>query len=198
VLVVKLGGSQAASPMLPAWLGAIERGCGPIVVVPGGGPFADTVRAAQAVMGFDDRAAHRMALMAMTQFALALASLAPRLALAEDLAVVPAVLAAGRVPLISAWPLLRNAPNVPESWDVTSDSLSLWVAGAIGATSVVLVKHRRAPPGTTIALAVADGLVDAAFPMFAARFDGQILVAGPDHIPAALDAAAPPGQPIRP
>ncbi len=197
MLVVKLGGSHAASPLLPAWLGAIERGHGPIVVVPGGGPFADAVRAAQAAMRFDDRSAHRMALMAMAQFGLALASLAPRLALADELAALPAMLAAGRVALISAWPLLRDAANVPEDWSVTSDSLSLWVAGAIGATGVVLVKHRPAPLGATIALAAADGLVDAAFPMFADRFDGPILIAGPEHIPAALDAAAPPGQPIR-
>jgi len=194
VLVLKLGGSHAASPLLHDWLAAIARGRGPIVVVPGGGPFADAVRAAQPAMGFDDSAAHRMALMAMAQFATALASVSPRFALTDELGAIPAMLAAGRVPLISAWPLLRDAADVPESWDVTSDSLSLWIANAAGASNVTLVKPRPAAPGATIASLAADGLVDAAFPDFAARFDGTISIAGPADVPAALDASAPPGQ----
>src|SRR5688572_11112389 len=67
--VVKLGGSYALSPRLPAILAAIRASHVPVVVVPGGGPFADAVRAAQPRMGFGDRAAHRMALLAMAQFA---------------------------------------------------------------------------------------------------------------------------------
>ena len=34
-----------------------------MIVVPGGGPFADAVRASQAEIGFDDAAAHEMAML---------------------------------------------------------------------------------------------------------------------------------------
>src|SRR2546426_804978 len=56
--VVKLGGSFAFSPYLRDWIAAIAGCAGRTVVVPGGGPFADVVRAGQARMGFDDLAAH--------------------------------------------------------------------------------------------------------------------------------------------
>src|ERR1700741_3246428 len=92
LIIVKLGGSQAFSKHLPAWLDAITLAAGRVVIVPGGGPFADTVRAAQPTMGFDDRAAHRMALLAMEQFACALAGLRPSLRLAESAAAIRAAL----------------------------------------------------------------------------------------------------------
>ena len=57
---------------------------GSIAIVPGGGPFADGVRTAQASIGYDDRAAHAMALMAMAQFGCALRSLNPALTLAAS------------------------------------------------------------------------------------------------------------------
>ena len=66
--IVKLGGSHATGPHIKDWLAAIAAEAGSIAIVPGGGPFADAVRAAQASMGYDDRAAHAMALMAMAQF----------------------------------------------------------------------------------------------------------------------------------
>src|SRR5688500_18950677 len=82
LVVVKLGGSLHASPGLRAWLTAFatEPRC---VVVPGGGPFADTVRRLQDEISFDDLAAHRMAILAMQQYALHLHALEPRLTLAE-------------------------------------------------------------------------------------------------------------------
>src|SRR5882757_6158198 len=97
--VVKLGGSHAFAPHLADWIAAIAAHIGRIVVVPGGGPFADAVRAAQPKIGFDDNAAHRMALLAMEQYGCALASLNPRLALAESRAAIDRALAAGRVPI---------------------------------------------------------------------------------------------------
>ncbi|MBV9052148.1 MAG: hypothetical protein JO196_07095, partial [Hyphomicrobiales bacterium] len=73
--VVKLGGSLAFADLLPTWLSAIEAGAGNTVLVVGGGPFADVVRLAQPRMGFDDRAADAMALLAMEQYAIAVAAL---------------------------------------------------------------------------------------------------------------------------
>ena len=84
--VVKLGGSLHDAPALRALAARSSRpgrarrasSC------PGGGPFADAVRApAAGAWAFDDLAAHRMAILAMQQFGLALQALEPRLALAE-------------------------------------------------------------------------------------------------------------------
>ena len=73
-IVVKLGGSVVRSQELPAWLDVIAASPRPIIIVPGGGAFADEVHAAQAELGFGDGAAHRMALLAMDQLAWAVTS----------------------------------------------------------------------------------------------------------------------------
>ena len=67
--VVKLGGSTASRAEMSVWIAALASSSLPIVIVPGGGPFADQVRAAQKRMGFSDVAAHAMAILAMDQFA---------------------------------------------------------------------------------------------------------------------------------
>ncbi|MDZ7736033.1 MAG: hypothetical protein U5P41_07960 [Gammaproteobacteria bacterium] len=65
-VVIKLGGSLLDSPRLAEWLGILaEHGAGRAVIVPGGGRYADAVRAAQAGQGFDDTTAHRRAMESM-------------------------------------------------------------------------------------------------------------------------------------
>ncbi|MGH7155824.1 MAG: hypothetical protein ACREF3_17995, partial [Acetobacteraceae bacterium] len=97
VLVVRLGGSHASSPLLRPWLRAIDAAAGRIVLVPGGGPFADAARTAQTTMGFDDLAAHRMGLLAMTQYGVALAALGARFMQADTLTGLNTLLAGGRI-----------------------------------------------------------------------------------------------------
>ena len=62
---------------------------------------------------------------------------------------------------------------------MTSDSLALWLAARIRARRCVLVKSADATPGRNAAALARLGLVDAAFPAFAARFSGVIDVWGP-------------------
>ncbi len=197
VLVVRLGGSYALSPLLRPWLRAIETAAGRIVLVPGGGPFADAVRTSQQPMRFDDTAAHHMALLAMTQHGLALAGLSDKLALADTLHEIEDLLAEARIPVWSPWPTLRGAPGIPPSWDVTSDSLALWLARAIGATRVLLVKHATTEPRTDANALVADGVLDAAFPAFLEAYAGEVWIAGPDDMPSALDPDHPAGRRLR-
>lgn len=200
ITVVKLGGSHAFSPALRSWIGAIAGAAGEIVIVPGGGPFADVVREIQPKMGFDDRAAHAMALLAMAQFGNALTSIGGDLGLlmAESRAEIDRALARGHIPVWSPYAMLRGALDVPASWAVTSDSLALWLAQAIGAPQVLLIKSRAAPQGATVPLLVADELVDRGFPEFLARYTGAVFLAGPGDVPtAALDPRRLPGVPIR-
>src|SRR5437016_4493749 len=139
--VVKLGGSHAFSDHLRCWIAALESCGGSVVIVPGGGPFADTVRAAQQKMGFDDRAADHMALLAMEQYGCALVSLGARLALADTVTSIYRIAREGRVPVWSPARMALRARDLPISWEMTSDSLAAWLAGEIGARHLVLVKH---------------------------------------------------------
>jgi aspartokinase-like uncharacterized kinase len=182
-LVVKLGGSYASSPLLRPWLHAIEAAAGRVVLVPGGGPFADSVRAAQRSLGFNDATAHAMALLAMAQYALFLASLAGRLRTAGSMEAIAQAMAEGRVPVWTPPTSLGPAAGVPASWDVTSDSLALLLAGWLGAPALLLIKQR----------CEGADLVDTAFAGLRRAYRGRVLVAGADDLPAALDPDHPPG-----
>ena len=178
LLVVKLGGSHAFAPHLRSWLDAIEQQAGRVVLVPGGGPFADAVRAAQPGMGYDDAAAHDMALLAMAQYGRALISLGARLVMADSLGAIHAALAESRVPVWSPMAMLRGA-DIAQSWTVTSDSLALFLARLLDAGRVVLVKHRAAADDADLAGLAREGLVDHAFAQFRAAFAGSVAIVGP-------------------
>jgi len=97
--VIKLGGSFAFSADLRDWIAAIAGCAGRAVIVPGGGPFADAVRAAQVQMGFDDRTAHRMALLAMEQYAHALADICAQMTTCASASEMHMALARTSVPV---------------------------------------------------------------------------------------------------
>lgn len=167
--LVKLGGSLSYDLSVQSWLDALAAtGGGRVIVVPGGGPFADLVRDAQRHWGFDDEAAHRMALYAMQQNALLLAALCPALMPVESEADMRSVLSRGKAAL---WlPLAMTLGNhaLDANWSVTSDSIAAWLAGHLNAERLILVKSCRSPgmPFDADTLS-ATGIVDQAFPRFA-------------------------------
>jgi 5-(aminomethyl)-3-furanmethanol phosphate kinase len=188
--VIKVGGSCAASLDLRRWTGVVASCAGRVVVVPGGGAFADAVRHAQPMMGFDEAAAHHMALLAMEQFGRALASFDARLAPVESIAGLWHGLRDKKVPVWLPTRMTLRAADVPASWDVTSDSLSAWLAGRLGARRLVLMKQvdlkqMDLPCDLSDGLA-ARGIVDPAFPKFLAASGVPALVLGPaEHMAVA-------------
>jgi 5-(aminomethyl)-3-furanmethanol phosphate kinase len=182
ISVVKLGGSLALAVQLAAWLEAIEAGAGRVVMVCGGGPFADAVRGAQRRMGFDDEAADLMALIAMEQYGIALAALSKGFVLADSRSAISAALRAKRVPIWAPRRMVRATPDIPTSWDVTSDSLAAWLAGELDAMRLLLIKRARPAAGSLTAEALSeDGVVDAAFPRFLAASGVPCALIGPRH-----------------
>ena len=74
--IVKIGGSLCGDLRLAAWLELlVEFGAGKVIIVPGGGPYADVVRLQQKRWKFSDSIAHSLAVRAMDQFALQLAGI---------------------------------------------------------------------------------------------------------------------------
>jgi aspartokinase-like uncharacterized kinase len=141
--VVKIGGGLAASPdalrrVAEAVAAAAARTR--LVVVPGGGPFADAVRAFDATYGLSPSAGHWMAILAMDQYAFALADLIPGGRLVEDGPGIQSALASGAIPILAPSRWLRAADELPHRWDVTSDSLAAYLAMLLGADELILVK----------------------------------------------------------
>jgi aspartokinase-like uncharacterized kinase len=184
--VVKLGGSYAFSSDLPGWLAAIASSAADIVLVPGGGPFADAVRSAQPRMGFDDDAAHHMALLGMDQYGRALAALNKRFTPAASMAGIRRALRAGRVPVWSPTQMVLERADIPRSWEVTSDGLAAWLACRIGAQRLLLIKHVDPPPDPIrIEDLVARGIVDRSFALFLCKSGVEASIAGPAQRPPA-------------
>lgn len=193
-LVVKLGGSFTASARLGDWLARIAASRG-VLLVPGGGPFADAVRATQPLIGYDEEAAHDMAMMAMAQFGRALVSLAPALELAASLTRIASVCGRGGIAVAVPWPMLAAEPSLPRRWDVTSDAIALWLARHF-ATPLLVIKQVSAEAGATPRSLAAAGVIDRFFPVLAEGFAPPIHLAGPADVPAApaLDPASLPGR----
>jgi aspartokinase-like uncharacterized kinase len=192
-LVLKLGGSLAGGDHLRSWLQlAADHADRFLVLVPGGGPFAEAVRQAQGKLGLGDGPAHRMALLAMEQYAIAMAGLEPRLCMASSPITIERALIRKQAVAWRPSPMALGRPDLPESWDLTSDSLACWLAEEICARRVVLVKSVE-PPGndrSPEALARA-GYVDPAFPEFRKRYRGPVAcIAASDHGRAAEALAA--------
>lgn len=175
-VVVKVGGSLLAHEReLDAVLAVLAAAALRVrlLIVPGGGPFADAVRELDRRVGLSDDAAHWMAILAMDQCAHVL----------EDRL-------AGRVPVLAPSKWLREADPLPHSWDVTSDSIAAWVAGQVGAHRLVLVK----PPGAT------GALVDAYFPHALPASVTPVVVRADrlDVLEAALGGPQGPALPVTP
>ncbi len=177
--VVKIGGSHSGGPHVRDWLAAVAAQAGAIVIVPGGGLFADAVRSAQTSMGYDDSAAHAMALMAMAQFGRALQSLNPALRLTASRSAIARALKDGMVPVWSPGPM-AHAAKLPETWALTSDSLAAWLAGALGARHLLLVKHGHFETAAVeVQRLVARGVVDSLFPRFLRESGARAWLAAP-------------------
>jgi aspartokinase-like uncharacterized kinase len=141
--VIKIGGGLATVP------GALDRVCRAIavagfrhsiLVVPGGGPFADTVRQFDRSPGMSPDAAHWMAILGMDQYAHVLVERIPGAVLMEDPGALSDQPQPGSVAVLAPSRWMRAADVLPHSWEVTSDSIAAFVAGALDATCLILIK----------------------------------------------------------
>ena len=165
--IVKLGGSMSRDPVLKEWLETlVELGSGRVVIVPGGGGFADEVREQQELWRFGDLAAHNMAVLAMAQMALMMQGICPALALATSDADLRRTVQAARVPVWLPFEVLREQRDMLTNWDVTSDSLAAWLANRLNAEELLLVKACAIEPSMDVEGCVAAGIVDREFARF--------------------------------
>lgn len=166
--VVKLGGSLASTRALLDWLDVLGKPseCG-VVIVPGGGAFADQVRKVQRTWRFNDIAAHRMAILAMRQYGLMLNALCPQIAVTDDIETLSACRRKSPAVIWLPDPRPLEQAGIPSSWDVTSDSIAAWLAGRLEATHLGLVKSLAVDSAEVNVNDMAEKeIVDRAFPGF--------------------------------
>ena len=166
--VVKIGGSLLGSPELERWLELfVKYSDGHIIIVPGGGVFADAVREAQKLSKISDACAHKLAVLAMDQFGLLLANMNPLLATARTECEIDERTWQHRAIVWLPSHMVFADDNIPQSWDVTSDSLAAWLATKLNAKQLILVKSDK-PSASQLCLKrmTIDGVVDEAFSDF--------------------------------
>jgi 5-(aminomethyl)-3-furanmethanol phosphate kinase len=152
-IVVKLGGSLYNH--VPELVTAIRSSPIPLFIVPGGGRFADAVRAA----GLPDDEAHWEAITAMDTFGRHLASFGFDVTDKLSIPVKNTVF----LPSHS----MRYYDPLPHSWDVTSDTIAAWVAERLGLDLVVLKSVDGILVGDSLSEIISKPLVtDAVDPCF--------------------------------
>ena len=167
--VVKIGGSLLGSPELERWLEVVAKhGDGKIIIVPGGGLFANAVRDAQKISKITDACAHKLAVLAMDQFGLMLANMNPALATARTECEIDERTWQHRGIVWLPSHMVLADDSIPQTWDITSDSIAAWLAQKMGAKHLVLIKSDK-PDASKLELKTISnsGLVDQDFGDFA-------------------------------
>ena len=164
LMVLKFGGSLLESGRLKDTARLVSQATRPVVIVPGGGPFAEAVRAIQPKLGLSDAQAHALALLAMHQMALVITGLSERFVPVDYLPEMFLSRPGGPVPVWLPYALQHGDKTLPSDWSVTSDALAARLAERLeGAGEVALVKACTVAPGATLAELTAAGIVDPVF-----------------------------------
>lgn len=161
--VIKFGGSLAGSEAL----GKGIRALAPlrVIIVPGGGPFADAIRACQMQLGFGDTLAHQLAIQAMGLYGQMLHGIEPRLKRATTIAHLRDQCERDQALLWLPDPDESCLSSLEASWHVTSDTLAVHLALTLGVPQVLLMKSLDSDPGDESLQDASDqGIVDRALP----------------------------------
>jgi len=142
VEIIKVGGSlsedSASLTTLCQELGALAKSYR-MLVVPGGGKFADVVREFYHNFVLSDTVVHKMAILSMDQFGLFLSSITPNSQITYLLEEARSLSSAGILPIILPSRLMFQKDPLEHSWNVTSDSIAAYIAGLLLAKKLILV-----------------------------------------------------------
>lgn len=204
IVVIKVGGSLLDWPELPSRLEAdLEaRRASHLVLVAGGGRFADVLRDLDQCHCLGEEISHSLALRTLELTAHFLQSIMPRGRVIERTDELEATWLSDLLPILSPRLFLeaddQSRDPLPHAWSTTTDSIAARLAVRLGASELVLMKSASIPAGLDRERASTLGLVDPEFPRTARAVptvtflnlreprsgsSGEKIVDGPDPIP---------------
>jgi len=182
--VWKLGGSLFNLPDLAERIRqryAQQSPALPVILIPGGGAFADSVRQMDEVHQLDPADSHQLALDAMRLSASLVAALLQQSAVSDWATQLQTIAAWKRndvQPGLHVWNVIdtwhtllpdleRMGGELPADWRLTSDSIAAALAAYWGADQLVLVKSIDRPAESSWEAMAKAGAVDDVFPQVA-------------------------------
>lgn len=138
--IVKIGGSWLKNPSLPSLLIKIKKICNKeIVIVPGGGSFADSIRDVSDKTKMSEKLANKLALKSTELFAEYLKELDNDLCLIDN----PRNFKKEKICIWLPSKKLSQNNSFKNNWDSTSDSVAAWLANKIMAKGVIFIKSLK-------------------------------------------------------
>lgn len=143
-VVVKVGGSLALYPeklrdLCTKLTKASQKH--ELIIVPGGGEFADVVRSLDTRFSLSCGASHKMAILGMDQYGFMLSDLMPNSVVVSKLEEIEYSFEMGKVPIFLPSNLLLKDDPLENSWNVTSDAIALYLAKKFGTHHVLLITN---------------------------------------------------------
>jgi aspartokinase-like uncharacterized kinase len=141
-IIVKVGGSLLLYPeklrTLCLKISEISKEQ-KLIVVPGGGEFADVVRSLDKSFQLSCKTSHGMAILGMDQYGMLLSDLIPGSITTNKLEEINYFLGLDKVPIFLPSHMLLQEDSLENSWAVTSDSIAVHIAIRLQVTKVLLV-----------------------------------------------------------
>lgn len=145
-VVVKISGhlirdSYALRKLIETLYDVFRRGI-EVILIPGGSIFADSVRDAQKSYGFNDYVAHWMAIKAMEIYGIYISKMYSSMVLeANSIDDIFSIWKNGFLPIVLPYNIVKEyGKDLPASWTVTSDSISILIAYLLGVDIAILTK----------------------------------------------------------
>jgi 5-(aminomethyl)-3-furanmethanol phosphate kinase len=140
--MLKVGGSLALFPQklrgLCKILSEVSENY-PLVVLPGGGEFADAVRTLDERFKLSCWVSHRMSILGQDQYGFLLKDLISNAVEVSTFEETQRVLDCKKLPVFLPSKLFFSEDPLENSWDVTSDSIAAYIAGRMDIPKVLFV-----------------------------------------------------------
>jgi 5-(aminomethyl)-3-furanmethanol phosphate kinase len=140
--VIKVGGSLSQNPtklrVLCSKLSGLSVHMG-LVVVAGGGEFADVARRLDCTLKLSAYASHRMAILGMDAYGFAIADLIENAVVVDTFEKAKQAIEDRKLAVFLPSRFMFSEDPLPNAWDVTSDSISAYIAGKLEAKKIVLI-----------------------------------------------------------
>tara|TARA_B100001250_G_C19648066_1_gene721323 strand:- start:147 stop:695 length:549 start_codon:yes stop_codon:yes gene_type:complete len=146
------------------------------IVVPGGGEFAENIRISQKQLNFSDEIAHKMAILAMSQYGYFLTEINKNINIVRNMNELKEIKGnIGSFLLLPDYSFESNI-DLPKSWSFSSDSIALWLAIFMNADKLIMIKSKKVTfDKSKIDDHIKDNDIDKGFKILIKKYKGELI-----------------------